>query len=125
MFSNYRLVNELCPVAYFILVYYSPRYLVMLVLVASSLSGEVRMEYLFCVYFLLLSSKLAANALVWLSNFLQYLTLHFFISRFVCFLFLTSFICRSSWILLFFVYLRCIQNGLESLEFEVLRDFDV
>jgi hypothetical protein len=67
--------------------------------VYSGLSGRVRMVYLFslCVVSLL-SSRFTASALVWFSNLLKYLALHFFI------LLSTVFICRSSWILWLFMY---------------------
>jgi hypothetical protein len=54
------------------------------------LSGRVKMVYLFslCVVSLL-SSRFTANALVWFSNFLKYMTFHFFISL------STVSICRS------------------------------
>jgi hypothetical protein len=65
----------------------------------SGLSSRVRMVYLFslCIV-LLLSSRFAATALVWFSNFLKYLVFHFFISL------STAFICRFSWILWLLMY---------------------
>jgi hypothetical protein len=60
----------------------------------SGLSGRVRTVYLFSLRVVsLLSSRFTASALVWFSNFLKYMALHFCISL------STPFICRSSRIL--------------------------
>jgi hypothetical protein len=94
MFNKYWLVNELCPVASHILVFFHLGIILMLVLgIYSGLSGRVRTVRLFSICVVsLLSSGFTASALVWLSNFLKYLVLHFHISP------STVFICRSSWI---------------------------
>jgi hypothetical protein len=77
--------------------FFSVRLGVILILVLgfySGLSGRVRTVYLLSLCLAsLLSSRFTASALVWFSNFLKYLVLHFFISL------STVFICRSSWIL--------------------------
>jgi hypothetical protein len=75
MFNMYWLVNELCPVAYFV------HLGIIAILVSgfySGLSGRGRTVYLFslCVVSLL-SSRFTASALVWFSNFLNYLLFHF------------------------------------------------
>jgi hypothetical protein len=90
MFSKYRLI--------FLFVHLG--IILMLVLgLYSGLSGRVRTVYIFslCVV-LLLSNRFTASALVWFSNFLKYLVLHFFVSL------STVFIYRSSWILWLFMY---------------------
>jgi hypothetical protein len=65
----------------------------------SGLCGRVRTVYLFslCVVSVL-SSRFTASALVWFSNYLKNLVVHFLISL------STVFICRSSWILWLFIY---------------------
>jgi hypothetical protein len=86
----------------------------------SRLSGRVRTVYLFSVRVVsLLSSRFAASALVWFSNYFNSLVFHFFISLSNCVhlqIFMDPVV----------VYvLRCVQNGSESLGLKALEDFDV
>jgi hypothetical protein len=67
----------------------------------ASLSGRVRTVHLssLCVVSLF-SSRFTVSALVWFSNFLEYLVFHFFISL------SAVFICRPSWILWLYTKVR-------------------
>jgi hypothetical protein len=119
--SKWWLVNELRPVAqviYSFFFFFHLGIIVMFVLgFYSGLSGKVRTVYLFSLYVAsLLSSRFPASALVWFSNFLKYLALHFFYFTELC-------VHLEIFMHPVVVYVpRCIRNRTESLGLEALED---